>query len=227
MYRLTSDLVAVRDPTPTCRSSTAGRGMRGRAGPGGALARELDVRLSSHPGQYIVLNSESAGRRARRPRPPGPGRAARPAARRPRGPSSPSTRQRSGAPRSAERRAPRLAFDVGPRASRCGEREDDRPAAGERRPRGRRPRAGRCPSAAPRRRSPPAAAAGTWPPPGPGSATACRQIHGADGSSAVEARRRTRAAAGHADSPPPRRLRAPTRPRSVARWRGTARRSRR
>ena len=30
----------------------------------GALARELDVRLSSHPGQYTVLNSESEGVRA-------------------------------------------------------------------------------------------------------------------------------------------------------------------
>jgi UV DNA damage endonuclease len=59
MYRLTSDLVpyATHPDLPQfhgqveeCADALA------RVG---ALARELDVRLSSHPGQYIVLNSEN------------------------------------------------------------------------------------------------------------------------------------------------------------------------
>ncbi|MDA0171118.1 UV DNA damage repair endonuclease UvsE [Solirubrobacter taibaiensis] len=59
MYRLTSDLVpyATHPDLPQfhgqvdeCADELA------RVG---ALARELDIRLSSHPGQYIVLNSEN------------------------------------------------------------------------------------------------------------------------------------------------------------------------
>ena len=53
----------------------AGRGVRATSWPRSArCARELDIRLSSHPGQYIVLNSEDAAvQAARDPRPRGPG----------------------------------------------------------------------------------------------------------------------------------------------------------
>jgi UV DNA damage endonuclease len=59
MYRMTSDLAPYathpdlpqfHDQVEECAEELA------RVG---ALARELDVRLSSHPGQYIVLNSEN------------------------------------------------------------------------------------------------------------------------------------------------------------------------
>ena len=45
--------------TPTSRSSATRRsGSRTRLAQVGARARELGIRLSTHPGQYTVLNSE-------------------------------------------------------------------------------------------------------------------------------------------------------------------------
>jgi UV DNA damage endonuclease len=64
MYRFTAslapyathpDLPQFHDQVEQCREELAALGAR---------ARELDLRLSSHPGQYVVLNSEDPGVRA-------------------------------------------------------------------------------------------------------------------------------------------------------------------
>ncbi len=73
MYRMTAslapyathpDLPQFHDQLGECEAELAATG---------ELARALDIRLSSHPGQYVVLNSEDAarpGRRGPRPRVP-------------------------------------------------------------------------------------------------------------------------------------------------------------
>ena len=59
MYRLTSDLVpyATHPDLPQFHGQV--EECADELARVGALARELDIRLSSHPGQYIVLNSEN------------------------------------------------------------------------------------------------------------------------------------------------------------------------
>lgn len=60
MYRMTSDLApyATHPDLPQFHGQVAE--CADELAAVGALARELDIRLSSHPGQYIVLNSENA-----------------------------------------------------------------------------------------------------------------------------------------------------------------------
>ena len=59
MYRMTSDLAPVRDAPRPAAVPPQVEECADELARVGALARELDIRLSSHPGQYIVLNSEN------------------------------------------------------------------------------------------------------------------------------------------------------------------------
>jgi len=59
MYRMTSDLAPYATHPDLPQFHTQVEECAEELAQVGALARELDIRLSSHPGQYIVLNSES------------------------------------------------------------------------------------------------------------------------------------------------------------------------
>lgn len=58
MYRMATSLAPYASHPDLPQFRDAPRRFAGRLAEVGALARELDVRLSSHPGQYTVLNSE-------------------------------------------------------------------------------------------------------------------------------------------------------------------------
>ena len=59
MYRMTSDLAPYATHPDLPQFHTQVEECADELARVGALARELDIRLSSHPGQYIVLNSEN------------------------------------------------------------------------------------------------------------------------------------------------------------------------
>ena len=59
MYRMTSDLAPYATHPDLPQFHTQVEECADELARVGALARQLDIRLSSHPGQYIVLNSEN------------------------------------------------------------------------------------------------------------------------------------------------------------------------